>query len=228
MAALARLRLALIPIAWIMAAPGGPGAARPGVAPALAAEPVPATPAPAAPAPAAPAPATPAPAAPAPNEAKPAAPQPAPQQPAQQTPPPAAPAEPPQPVKGETPATVLDDKEIDGILGKAVLSASGENMGRIAAELVNRNGQVRAAIIDFGGFLGVGSRKIAVDWHAIHFAPDGKLDHITLALSRDALRLAPEYKRGEPVVVIGLPTEAPPAPQAVPPTAKAPAPAPSK
>ena len=32
----------------------------------------------------------------------------------------------------------------------------------------------RAAIIDFGGFLGVGSRKIAVAWQALHFVPQAE------------------------------------------------------
>ena len=40
-------------------------------------------------------------------------------------------------------------------------------MGRIVDVIVNRSGQVRAAIIDFGGFLGVGSRKVAVEWSAL-------------------------------------------------------------
>jgi hypothetical protein len=40
-----------------------------------------------------------------------------------------------------------------------------EDMGRIVDVIVDRSGQVRAAVIDFGGFLGVGSRKIAVDWN---------------------------------------------------------------
>jgi predicted component of type VI protein secretion system len=84
-------------------------------------------------------------------------------------------------------------------------------MGRIVDVLVNRSGQVRAAIIDFGGFLGVGSRKVAVDWHAIQFAPDGKLDRIIVSLSRNEVRLAPEFKRGEPVVVLGPSSSAPPA-----------------
>ena len=53
-------------------------------------------------------------------------------------------------------------------------SAADENMGRIVDVLVDRSGQVRAAIIDFGGFLGVGSRKIAVDWNALHFPQPGK------------------------------------------------------
>jgi hypothetical protein len=76
-------------------------------------------------------------------------------------------------------------------------------MGRIVDVIVNRDGQVRAAIIDFGGFLGVGNRKIAVDWRALNFAPAGKPGGITLELTRNQVRVAPEYKRGEPVVVLG-------------------------
>ena len=68
-----------------------------------------------------------------------------------------------------TPATVIDDREVEGILGKSVRSNAGEDMGQIIDVIVKRNGQVRAAVIDFGGFLGVGSRKIAVDWSALSF-----------------------------------------------------------
>ena len=77
-------------------------------------------------------------------------------------------------------------------------------MGRIADVIVDRSGQVRAAIVDFGGFLGVGSRKIAVDWNALHFPPPGQSDaKITLELTRDQVKAAPEYQEGKPVVVLG-------------------------
>lgn len=102
-----------------------------------------------------------------------------------------------------TPATVIDDREVEGILGKSVRSNTGEDMGQIIDVIVKRNGQVRAAVIDFGGFLGVGSRKIAVDWDALSFPPSDVIDHVILNLSRDQVRLAPEYRTGEPLVVLG-------------------------
>jgi PRC-barrel domain protein len=111
-------------------------------------------------------------------------------------------AAPPIPSPG-TPATVLDDQEVSTILGKSVRSSADEDMGRIVDIIVSRDGQVHAAIIDFGGFLGIGTRKIAVDWRALNFAPAGKPGSITLELTRNQVRLAPEYKRGEPVVVVG-------------------------
>src|SRR6201987_5316078 len=114
--------------------------------------------------------------------------------------PPAPPAgAPPNPSPG-TPAMVLDDQEVSTILGKSVRSSVGEDMGRIVDIIVSRDGQVHAAIIDFGGFLGIGTRKIAVDWHALNFAPAGKPGSINLELTRNQVRMAPEYKRGERVV----------------------------
>jgi hypothetical protein len=113
-------------------------------------------------------------------------------------PPAAAPANP----SPGTPAMVLDDQEVSTILGKSVRSNADEDMGRIVDIIVSRDGEVRAAIIDFGGFLGIGMRKIAVDWRALNFAPAGKPGTITVDLTRNQVRLAPEYRRGEPVVVV--------------------------
>jgi PRC-barrel domain len=136
-----------------------------------------------------------------------------PQQPSQSTdkpepatpqvqPPARSPAQPPAPPPAA--ATVLPSHEVQSILGRVVLSTNGDNMGRIVDVLVDRSGEVRAAIIDFGGFLGVGSRKIAVEWSALHFPPPAQADaKISLELNRDQLKAAPEYQDGKPVVVLG-------------------------
>jgi sporulation protein YlmC with PRC-barrel domain len=118
----------------------------------------------------------------------------------QVSPPSGAPA--PDAGNSGTPAMVFDDQEVSSILGKGVRSNAGEDMGRIVDVIVSRDGQIHAAIIDFGGFLGIGTRKIAVDWNALNFAPVGKPGAITLELTRNQVRLAPEYKRGVPVVVV--------------------------
>ncbi len=114
-----------------------------------------------------------------------------------------APAKSAPPARGATPATVLDDKDVESILGREIYSPTGEDMGKVVDILVDHTGQVRAAIIDFGGFLGVGTRKIAVDWRAIRFAPEKNSDRIVLSLTRNEVRVAPEYKQGEPIVVLG-------------------------
>jgi PRC-barrel domain len=105
---------------------------------------------------------------------------------------------------GEPSVTVLGSRQAQSVLGKEVRSSADENMGRIVDVVVDRAGRVRAAVIDFGGFLGVGSRKIAVDWNALDFASDdGKRDIVTLALARDQVKAAPEYKDKQAVIVLG-------------------------
>ena len=104
----------------------------------------------------------------------------------------------------EPTVTVIDNNEVQGILGREVRSSADENMGRIVDVIVDQAGQVKAAIIDFGGFLGVGSRRIAVAWSALRFPPKtNKVERIALELTRDQVRAAPEYKEDKPVVVLG-------------------------
>ena len=100
--------------------------------------------------------------------------------------------------------TVLGSQEVKGILGRDVRSVADEDMGRIVDVLVDGSGATRAAIIDFGGFLGVGSRKIAVEWKALHFVPGAEKRYgVVLELTRDQVKAAPEYKEGKPIIVLG-------------------------
>ena len=125
----------------------------------------------------------------------------------QENPAPAKPPEAVKPAEEKAPPpsiTGIGPADAHGVLGRDVRSASGQNMGRIVDVIVDRAGVVRAAVIDFGGFLGVGSRKIVVDWSALHFGGvKGKSDSITLELTQDQVKAAPEYKEGAPVVVLG-------------------------
>jgi hypothetical protein len=100
--------------------------------------------------------------------------------------------------------TVIGARDAHGILGREVRSAANEDMGRIVDVIVDREGTVRAAVIDFGGFLGVGSRKIVVDWNALHFGSvANKSDSITLELTKQQVSAAPEYKEDTPLIVLG-------------------------
>jgi PRC-barrel domain protein len=117
------------------------------------------------------------------------------------------PAKPPAAQKEPAPppsVTVIGARDAHGILGRDVRSAANEDMGRIVDVIVDREGTVRAAVIDFGGFLGVGSRKIVVDWNALHFGQvANKSDSITLELTKDQVSAAPEYKEDTPLIVLG-------------------------
>lgn len=59
-----------------------------------------------------------------------------------------------------------------GILGKKVMGPDCKQLGLLTDILVDVEGRPHAAIIDFGGFLGAGSRKIAVDWRLLTLTPE--------------------------------------------------------
>jgi hypothetical protein len=121
--------------------------------------------------------------------------------------PPAAAKEPAPPPS----VTVIGAREAHGVLGRDVRSPTDEDMGHIVDVIVDRAGVVRAAVIDFGGFLGVGSRKIVVDWNALHFGRVAdKSDSITLELTKEQVNAAPEYKEDKPIVVLGAAGSLPP------------------
>ena len=90
-----------------------------------------------------------------------------------------------------------------GLLGHLVESQSEKDIGRVIDVLVDDAGAPQAAVIDVGGFLGVGTRRIAVAWSALKFAagPDAALA-IALDISSDRIKAAPDYVQGKPVQAI--------------------------
>jgi len=86
----------------------------------------------------------------------------------------------------------------DELLGHAVRvvpeGKPPETIGRVVDVLVDTDGHPVAAVLDFGGFLGVGNRKIAVTWSSLQFAPARDGLTITLVLDADSIRAAPDYK----------------------------------
>ncbi len=89
---------------------------------------------------------------------------------------------------------------LESVLGREVRTPQGDG-GRIIDLLADAEGSVRAAVIEFGGFLGIGTRKIAVEWSSVRFVNDGARLSVVVDVTRDQLRAAPEYKPSEPVVL---------------------------
>ena len=114
----------------------------------------------------------------------------------------------PQPPKNLEP---LAPDESTGVLGKKVVGPDGKDLGLVVDVIVATDGHPSAAVIDFGGFLGVGSRKIAVDWRLLRFAPGRPDWQVLLTLGRAEIQAAPEYKPDAATrEMVGPPWEAPP------------------
>ena len=104
-------------------------------------------------------------------------------------------------VRVNVPEVVVQGKELESILGREVRTRMQGDVGRIIDLLANRDGQVQAAVVELGGFLGIGSRKIAVEWSALRFETRERESIVILEMNPDQLRRTPAYKPSEPVVV---------------------------
>ena len=130
----------------------------------------------------------------------------APDQPTPEKPAPLAPAE----------QELIYQGEATSILGRQVRGPAGEMVGRIVDVLVGDAGIPRAAVIEFGGFMGLGNRRVAVTWRALRFGPATGQVPITLDMTADQIKEIPEFRRlatpaDPPGAVAVPPRPAPPA-----------------
>lgn len=79
------------------------------------------------------------------------------------------------------------------VVGRFVHDSEGAEVGRVWDVLVDSQGVPRAAVIDYGGVLGIGRRKVAVAWPALRFGMSDAVDDVTVALTKEQLGAIPEY-----------------------------------
>ncbi len=103
----------------------------------------------------------------------------------------------------------LAPAELTGLLGHDVVGAGGTELGRIVDLLVDAQGQVRAVVVDVGGFMGVGNRKVAVAWSALRFAAGEKGPVISIPIPADRIKSWADYIVGRPVAILGTPDGGP-------------------
>jgi hypothetical protein len=120
------------------------------------------------------------------------------------------PAQPAMPKPPPDNAKELPARQVMPLLGSKAQDLAGEDLGPVVDVVVDRSGQPRALVIDFGGFLGVGSRKIAIDWRLVHFRPENQDAPVLLHLDRAEVQTAPEFVPDvEPLRMLGPPPKAP-------------------
>ncbi len=106
------------------------------------------------------------------------------------------------------PAPELTQADATGVLSRMVLDNDGKEIGRIVDVVVDPAGQPRAIVVDVGGFMGVGSRRVAVSWPSVHVPPPNGADqHVAIDLTDAQVRAAPDYTdRSKPAVIVGPPS----------------------
>lgn len=90
----------------------------------------------------------------------------------------------------------------DALVGNQVKSSveDDEDIGTITDLVIDEDGQINAVVVGVGGFLGMGEKKVAIEWDSLELAKaeDGNKEYvITVNASEDALKAAEEYSRDD-------------------------------
>jgi sporulation protein YlmC with PRC-barrel domain len=80
-------------------------------------------------------------------------------------------------------------------IGMSVYNKAGERIGEIDDILMDNSGRVAAAVVGVGGFLGIGERKVAVNFKSMDMTRESNGNaRLVVDLNKNSLQSAPEYK----------------------------------
>lgn len=82
----------------------------------------------------------------------------------------------------------------DKVHGTNVYNPAGEKLGSIDTLMIDKlSGKVRYAVMEFGGFLGMGTDRYPLPWDTLKY--DTGMDGYVVTLSKEQLENAPRYER---------------------------------
>lgn len=82
----------------------------------------------------------------------------------------------------------------DKVNGTNVYNPAGEKLGSIDSLMIDKlSGKVRYAVMEFGGFLGIGTERYPLPWDTLKY--DTGMEGYVVSLSKEQLEGAPHYER---------------------------------
>jgi hypothetical protein len=92
---------------------------------------------------------------------------------------------------GQDPALISSDR----VEGTKVVNREGEKLGSVDHLMIEKQtGQVRYAVLSFGGFLGIGEDQYPLPWDMLSYNP--RLDAYQVDIAKEQLDDAPRHPRG--------------------------------
>lgn len=102
-------------------------------------------------------------------------------------------------VSAQTDSTAFKTEQAAGewrafnYIGQPIMNSSGEKIGSISDVLFDRSGRITTVVIGVGGFLGLGTKNVALPFEAITYGVKDGAREIMVPLSKEALLAAPDF-----------------------------------
>ena len=95
-----------------------------------------------------------------------------------------------------TPVSSNDIISSERVEGTSVYNTAGDELGSIDDLMIDKvSGQVRYAVMEFGGFLGMGTDRYPIPWSMLKY--DVSKDGYVIPLDKARLQGAPRYQDDE-------------------------------
>ncbi|ARP95185.1 PRC-barrel domain-containing protein [Bordetella genomosp. 13] len=97
------------------------------------------------------------------------------------------------PATGTSASSMISSNRVEGT---KVYNQAGEKLGSIDnLQIDKRSGQVRYAVLEFGGFLGMGTDRYPLPWNILKYDTD--LDGYVVPVDKAQLENAPRYETSQ-------------------------------
>ena len=70
--------------------------------------------------------------------------------------------------------STVDGYSAKGLMGSSLLGPDGERVAKVADLVFGPDGTVKRLVVEVGGFLGIGARRVAIDVDQLQRLPDGR------------------------------------------------------
>ena len=82
------------------------------------------------------------------------------------------------------------------LIGKRVVGINDEDVGEISAVAIGADGRIEGAVVDVGGFLGIGEKRVSLGSETLGIVrnADGTVDHFRVTMTQDQLETLPTFE----------------------------------
>jgi sporulation protein YlmC with PRC-barrel domain len=78
-------------------------------------------------------------------------------------------------------------------IGQPIVNTAGEKIGAVYDVLFSKDGRISTVVLGVGGFMGMGSKLVAIPFETVTYSDKDGTRVITVPLSKEALKTAPVY-----------------------------------
>ncbi|ODN69240.1 PRC-barrel domain-containing protein [Methylobrevis pamukkalensis] len=80
------------------------------------------------------------------------------------------------------------------LMGESIYNSQDEGIGEVTDVIATEDGQIKALVVGVGGFLGIGTKDVAVNYDKFVVVSDNEnTTRVVLDTNRESLESAPEY-----------------------------------